>query len=120
MTNFNDDLTSLIDAHRNDDTIDSTAARICMTAMRDLADAISHSANRRLADDYPFRIAFLDDDSDYMPAALDMMRDLMIALADDYAELACAAILDRITRDDAMITDNSITYSDLPLDAPCD
>lgn len=119
MTNFNDDLTALINAHADRDD-DPTDARICMTAMRDIAASIAASADRTLAADYPFRIAFLDDDSDYLPAALDMMRDLMTALTDDYAELACTALLDRIRRNDTMIHDDFTTYTDLPLDAPCD
>lgn len=95
-----------------------------MTAMRDLAQYIADAANYQLttiADQYPnFYIAFLDDDSDYLPAALDMMRDLMTALTDDNPDDASTALLDRIRRDDTMITDDSTKYSDLPLDAPCD
>lgn len=94
-----------------------------MTAMRDLAAYIADSASTKLT--YPtryptFHIAFLDDDSDYLPAALDMMRDLMTALTDDDPDIACDALLARITRDDMMITEPSTRYSDLPLDAPCD
>lgn len=99
---------------------DSTASIICMTAMRDLASYIADSANYKLRDDYPFRPAFLDDDSDYLPAALDMMRDLMTALSDDDSDIACANLIARISRDDFMITEPTTRYSDLPLDAPCD
>jgi hypothetical protein len=91
-----------------------------MTAMRDLATYIANSANYKLRPDYPFNTAFLDDDSDYLPAALDMMNDLMIALTDDDPEIACTDLIARIERDDFMITESSTRYSDLPLDAPCD
>lgn len=94
-----------------------------MTAMRDLATYIAASADRKLADltTYPnFYCAFLDDDSDYLPAALDMMRDLMTALTDDDPDDAATALLDRIRRDDFMITEPTTRYSDLPLDAPHD
>ena len=92
----------------------------CMTAMRDLATYIAASCDRRLAPDYPFNRAFLDDDSDYLPAALDMMRDLMTALSDDLFDDACDALIARIAADDMMITEPTIRYTDLPLDAPCD
>jgi hypothetical protein len=93
-----------------------------MTAIRDLAAYIAASADRKLAADYPsdFYIAFLDDDSDYLPAALDLMRDLMLALTDDDPDIACTTLLARIIRDDPMMTDDAIRYSELPLDAPCD
>jgi hypothetical protein len=93
----------------------------CMTAMRDLATYIADTATTKLNRDLDtFYCAFLDDDSDYLPAALDMMRDLMTALTDDFPTDACAALLDRITRDDYMITEPTTRYSDLPLDAACD
>lgn len=96
-----------------------------MTAMRDLARYIADAADYELdperAARYPnFYCAFLDDDSDYMPAALDMMRDLMTALTDDDPDDASTALLERIARDDHMITEPTIRYSELPLDAPCD
>jgi hypothetical protein len=93
----------------------------CMTAMRDLADYISDCAQNELSSQYAnFYCAFLDDDSDYLPAALDMMRDLMTALTDDDPDDAATALLDRIRRDDFMITEPTIRYSDLPLDADID
>lgn len=95
----------------------------CMTAMRDLATYIADNATRRLDDTtrYPnFYCAFLDDHSDYLPAALDMMRDLMTALTDDDPDDAATALLDRIRRDDFMINEPTTRYSDLPLDAPAD
>lgn len=95
----------------------------CMTAMRDLARYIADSADRQLDQltTYPdFYCAFLDDDSDYLPAALDMMRDLMTALTDDEPDDAATALIDRIQRNDTMITDDHTRYTDLPLDAPCD
>lgn len=49
-----------------------------------------------------------------------MMRDLMTALTDDDPDDAAIALLDRIRRDDTMITDDHTRYSDLPLDAPHD
>jgi hypothetical protein len=97
--------------------------RLTMTAMRDLAQYIADSATHALAlrDTYPsFYCAFLDDDSDYLPAALDMMRDLMTALTDDDPDDAATALLDRIRRNDTMITDDATRYNELPLDAPCD
>jgi hypothetical protein len=94
----------------------------CMTAMRDLANYIAASADRKLDPNYPdiFYIAFLDDDSDYLPAALDMMRELMLALTDDDPDDASTALLARIIRNDTMLTDDSTRYTDLPLDAPAD
>ena len=95
----------------------------CMTAMRDLAAYIADNATRRLNDitRYPdFYCAFLDDDSDYLPAALDMMRDLMTALTDDNPDDASTALITRICNDDFMITEPTTRYSDLPLDAPND
>lgn len=93
----------------------------CMTAMRDLARYIADNADYELNNPHPnFYCAFLDDDSDYMPAALDMMRDLMTALTDDDPDDAATALLDRIRRNDTMITDDHTRYTDLPLDAPCD
>jgi len=94
-----------------------------MTAMRDLADYISASAATKLTypDRFPdFHIAFLDDDSDYLPAALDMMTELMRALTDDNPDDACDALIARIERDDTMLTDDATRYSDLPLDAAID
>lgn len=99
---------------------DNTNAIRCMTAMRDLALYIADAAAYRLTADYPFRTAFLDDDCDYMPAALDMMNDLMIALSSDYAELACDELISRIESDAPMISCPDIKYSDMPLDAPND
>lgn len=97
----------------------------CMTAMRDLSRYIADAADHALSlpttyPDTPFYIAFLDDNSDYLPAALDMMRDLMIALTDDNPDDAATALIARIAADDHMLTDDSLRYSDLPLDAPCD
>jgi hypothetical protein len=96
----------------------------CMTAMRDLATYIADAANSRLTTeltDYPtFYCAFLDDDSDYLPAALDMMTELMTALTDDDPDDAAIALIDRIRRNDTMITLPDYHYTDLPLDAPCD
>lgn len=96
-----------------------------MTAMRDIARYIADAADHTLTlptrfPDTPFYIAFLDDDSDYMPAALDMMRDLMHALTDDNPDDACTELIARIERDDTMLTDDHTHYSELPLDAPCD
>jgi len=94
-----------------------------MTAMRDIAAYILHNAQRQLdmRADYPdFYCAFLDDDSDYLPAALDMMNDLMIALTDDNPDIASAELLSRITRDDFLMTESSTRYSELPLDANID
>lgn len=90
----------------------------CMRAMRDLARYIADSADHQLrATDHP---AFLDDNSDYLPAALELMRDLMIALTDDDADIASSALIARIAADQSMITNDDIRYSELPLDAPCD
>lgn len=105
--------------------LDQTANRTAMIALRDLATYIANSATYQLdilPARYPdtFYCAFLDDDSDYLPAALDMMRDLMTALTDDNPDTASRDLLDRIARDDFMITEPTTRYSDLPLDAPCD
>jgi hypothetical protein len=95
-----------------------------MTAFRDIAQYLTNAANRELNRDPQraanFYCAFLDDDSDYMPAALDLMNDLMTALTDDDPDDAATALLARIERDDTLITEPSIRYSELPLDAPCD
>lgn len=98
--------------------------RLCMTAMRDLANYIAASAEHKLelrnryAD--TFYCAFLDDDSDYLPAALDMMNELMTALTDDDPDDAATALLERIRHNDTMITDDSTRYADLPLDCATD
>lgn len=95
----------------------------CMTAMRDLAAYIANAASYKLdrIDTYPdFFPAFLDDDSDYLPAALDMMNDLMLALSCDDPDIAADELIARIERDEPMICTPDISYSDLPLDAPCD
>lgn len=93
----------------------------CMTAMRDLATYIARAAQYELDSPYDnLYCAFLDDDSDYMPAALDMMRELMTALTDDDPDDASTALLARITRDDTLMHDDFTRYSQLPLDAPCD
>lgn len=93
-----------------------------MTAMRDLADYISDRASSMLDDSMPddFYCAFLDDDSDYLPAALDMMRELMTALTDDDPDDAATALRARMIADDTMITDPHTRYSDLPLDIDID
>lgn len=91
-----------------------------MTALRDCALSIADAASRRLEPDYPFRIAFADDDSDYIPAALDMMTELMRALADDYSSDECDKLIERIRNDDMMLTDDNTRYSDLPLDIALD
>lgn len=93
---------------------------LCMTAMRELAQYIADSATNELNSKYPdFYCAFLDDDSDYLPAALDMMNDLMIALSSDDPDIAAIELIKRIRNDDYMITCPDNRYSELPLDAPC-
>ncbi len=93
-----------------------------MTAMRDLAQYIADRANEKLAlpSDTIRYCAFLDDDSDYLPAALDMMNELMTALTDDNPDDAAAALMRRIYNDDYMITDDATCYTDLPLDLDLD
>ena len=91
-----------------------------MTAMRDLASYITDSANYELTNPHPnFYCAFLDDDSDYLPAALDMMNELMIALTDDDPDDAATALLDRIRNNDTL-TNDTTRFNELPLDTPCD
>jgi hypothetical protein len=114
ITAFTNDIDYLSDAPADD-----TNARAIMTAIHDLAQYIAACAARQLRPDYPFSPAFLDDDSDYLPAALALLDDLMIAATNDSAPLACDALIDRIFRDDLMLTIDH-HYSDLPLDAPCD
>ena len=97
----------------------------CMTAFRDIADYLSDNAARLLDDEYAtrypnFYCAFLDDDSDYMPAALDMMRELMTALSDDNPDDAAIALIARIRRNDYMITIPEYRYTDLPFDFDID
>lgn len=93
----------------------------CMTAMRDLARYIADAAQSELDNPYPdFYCAFLDDDSDYMPAALDMMNDLMLALTYDDPDHAARILIDRITRDEHSITAPDARYSEFALDAACD
>ena len=86
------------DAIAPDDALDASAR--CMTAMMTLADYIRDAAAYKLRPNYPLRIAFLDDDSDYLPAALDMMNILMTALTDDEPELACRDLIESIARND--------------------
>lgn len=122
---FLDDISARIDARTDDPKSAHDMPNLirCMTAMRDLASYIANSAAHKLEsiDKYPdFYPAFLDDDSDYLPAALDMMNDLMIALSSDDPDIAADALIDRIQNDDMMISCPDIRYSELPLDAPHD
>jgi hypothetical protein len=97
-----------------------TASQRCMTAMRDLADYLSTHADLQLAPDYPFTPSFLDDDSDYMPAALDIMHELMTALTDDDSADACAELIARIERDDYTNSNPDLRYSEIALDCDLD
>lgn len=102
--------------------IDQTDLRFIMTEFRDLARHLADAADYQLKSPYTisntFYCAFLDDDSDYKPAALDMMRELMTALTDDTPDTAATELLARIQRDDTMLTEPTLHYSELPLDAP--
>lgn len=73
-----------------------TANRRCMTAFRDLTRYLTECADHELSLSHPFRIAFLDDDQDYIPAAMRLLNDLADALTADETESACAALLDRL------------------------
>lgn len=92
----------------------------CMTAFRELARYCAESATHELDsfDRYSLRCAFLDDDSDYIPAAIDMLNALTAALTADYTELECDMLLARIATDRLISDDLPFRISDLALDAP--
>lgn len=115
-------------------TAPSTNNIRAMIAFRELALYLAANADHQLdrIRTHPniFRAAFLDDDSDYIPAAIDMMNALTSALTADDSELECDILLSRIATDRPFsITPNSlaaypratdamIRIDDLPLDAP--
>lgn len=94
--------------------------RRCMTAFLELAQYLADSAQHELDIplSYQFRCAFLDDDSDYIPAAIDMMNALTAALTADYTELECDILLARIATDRPISDALPFRISDISLDAP--
>lgn len=91
----------------------------CMIAFRDLARYLADCADHELSTliNYPdtFRIAFLDDDSDYIPAATRLLAALTDALTDDSTESACADFMHRLsteTDDDSFAAEPLDFYPD--------